>query len=116
MTATAYRAVADRIDTWRTSILIPAMRRPMQRDIFTQMDKLELRLCRIAENLDAEAERLEPWPVWTLAQNMRDAPKQVGPYQDGASHKIWSRALYHAGKEMCDVLRPAMNEIKNRTP
>ena len=50
--------------------------------------------------------------AWSEAQKMRNASKLVGPYSNDANaSRIWSRSLYHAGKDLMDKLRPARQAL-----
>ena len=63
----------------------------------------------VVEVLRAENERLrEALDVaWKKAHEMRNASKLVGPYpNDRAATRTWARSLYHAGKDLCELLKP----------
>ena len=50
--------------------------------------------------------------AWQQSIKMRNAAKVVGPYpNDPAKNKIWQRGMYHAGKDLQDVLKPARAAI-----
>lgn len=50
--------------------------------------------------------------AWQQSVKMRNAAKLVGPYpNDPAKTKIWQRSMYHAGKDLQNVLKPARAAI-----
>ena len=62
------------------------------------------------EALEAENERLRGAldAVWKEATTMRNASKLVGPYPTNpADNRIWARSMYHAGKRIMEMLKPA---------
>lgn len=68
MTAPALRAAADQIDTWRTSVLIPAEAREPCTIRRLRISRLEAGLLSIADNLATEAERLDRKLPLTIAK------------------------------------------------
>ncbi len=45
--------------------------------------------------------------VWKKATQMRNASKLVGPYpNDQSKTRLWAQSLYHAGKELMELLKP----------
>jgi hypothetical protein len=62
------------------------------------------------EALTAENERLRAAldEVWKQATTMRNASRLVSPYPtDHAKRRIWVRSLYHEGKRLLELLKPA---------
>ena len=53
--------------------------------------------------------------VWKEATTMRNASKLVGPYPtEQAKNRIWARSMYHAGKRIMEMLKPARATLENR--
>ena len=70
--------------------------------IETQAREIE----RLREALDA---------VWKEATTMRNASKLVGPYPTNpADNRIWARSMYHAGKRIMEMLKPARAALDAR--
>ncbi len=54
--------------------------------------------------------------AWAQATQMRNAAKLVGPYpNDHAKNRIWARALYHEGKTLHSILKPARALLERQT-
>lgn len=66
------------------------------------------RLATEAEFAAREAALVEALEIaWAEAHRMRNAAKLVGPYpNDRVATKVWARSLYHAGKDLCEKLKP----------
>ena len=64
-----------------------------------QVERLTADKAGLVEALDA---------VWKFAAQMRNATKLVGPYpNDEKTNRIWARSLYHQGKDLHTLLKPA---------
>lgn len=69
------------------------------------------------EALEAEVERLRGVleVVWKEATTMRNASKLVGPYpNEPANNRIWARSMYHAGKRIMEMLKPARAALETK--
>jgi hypothetical protein len=68
--------------------------------------------------LVAEVERLREVieAAWAKATQMRNAASLVGPYsRDHAKNRVWARSLYHEGKELHSIMKPAREALLERT-
>ena len=65
-------------------------------------DRIEAQAAEIARLSEALS------AVWKEASTMRGASKLVGPYPNEiGKHRIWARSMYHAGKRIMELLKPA---------
>ena len=78
-------------------------REDAERPLLEHIEALEAENAKLREALEI---------AWSEAQKMRNASKLVGPYpNDAYASRIWSRSLYHAGKDLMDKLKPARQAL-----